>query len=236
MMAAVRRGLGRALAVAVFASLLGGTNAWADGTITARPPNSFGSSVTTIDQGEKVTFQNMDISGHDVTSNQTGDDGSPLFRSALIGPGSSGPVEGTEYLTTGSYDFFCSVHPGMEATLEVTSAGTPVPRPEPEGVAVKVVSRSLDRVVETGKLKLKVRSRRGEVILGARAKTRKTTIALGSKKLQFDQADERKVALKLSDSARKALRKRSSATLIATATATHGGGHTERATARRKLD
>ena len=65
---------------------------------------------------------------------------------------------------------------------------------------MKVVSRSLDRVVETGKLKLKVRSRRGVVILGARAKTRKTTIALGSKKLQFDQADERKVALKLSDS------------------------------------
>ena len=98
--------------MAVLASLLGATNAWADGTITARPPNQFGSAVTTIDQGEKVTFQNMDIVGHDVTSNQTGDDGTPLFRSALVDPGSSGPVEGTEYLTTGSYDFFCSVHPG----------------------------------------------------------------------------------------------------------------------------
>jgi plastocyanin len=235
MMAAVRRGLGRALAIAVFASLIGAAIAWG-GTITARPVNMFGSSVTTIDQGEKVTFQNADISGHDVTANQTGDDGAPLFRSQLVNPGSSGPVEGTEYLTTGSYDFYCSIHPGMEATLEVTSSGTPVPRPQPAGVAVKIVSKSLDRVLESQKLKLKVRSRRGSVLVGARATTRKSSIALGSKKLEFDVADERKVTLKLSDAARKALSKRNSATLIATATASHGGGHTERATARRKLD
>ena len=231
----MRRGLGRALAIAVFASLLGAAIAWG-GTITARPVNMFGSATTTIAQGEKVTFQNMDVSGHDVRANQTGDDGSPLFSSALVSPGSSGPVEGTEYLTTGSYDFYCSIHPGMEATLEVSSEGTPVPRPEPEGVSVKIVSRSLERVLESRKLKLKVQSRRGEVIVGARAKTRKSSIALGSKTLEFERADERKVTLKLSDAARKALRKRGSATLIATATATHGGGHTERATARRKLD
>ena len=235
MIAAVRRGLGRALAIAVFASLLGAAIAWG-GTISARPVNMFGSATTTIAQGEKVTFQNMDVSGHDVTANQTGDDGAPLFRSALVSPGSSGPVEGTEYLTTGSYDFYCSIHPGMEAVLEVTSEGTPVPRPEPEGVAVKIVSRNLERVIESRKLKLKVQSRRGEVIVGVRAKTRKSSIALGSKKLQFERADERKVTLKLSDAARKALRKRKSATLIATATANHGGGHIERATARRKLD
>jgi len=228
--------VGRGLAVVVFLCLLGPASAWAEGTITARPPNQFGAAVTTIDQGEKVTFQNFDVAGHDVTSNQTGDTGAPLFRSAFIGPGASGPVEGTEYLTTGNYDFFCSVHPGMEAVLEVTSAGTPVPRPQPEGVAVRIVSRSLDRVVDTGKLKLSVRSRRGSVVVGARAKTRKSSIALGSKKLQFEEQETRKVALKLSDAARKALRKRSRATLIATATANHGGGHTERATARRKLD
>jgi plastocyanin len=220
----------------VFVSLLGAASAWADGTITAHPPNQFGSAVTTIDQGEKVTFQNMDIVGHDVTADDSGPDGAPLFRSQLVGPGSSGPVAGTEYLTTGSYGFFCSIHPGMEATLEVTSAGTPVPRPQPEGLSVKILSGDLDRVVERGKLKLRVRSRRGEVVASARVKTRKSSIALGSKKLQFDQEDSRKVRLKLSDSAREALDKRKSATVIATVTATHGGGHTERATAERKLD
>jgi len=230
MISAVRRGV----AVAVFVSLLGPASAWADETITARPVNQFGSSVTTIDQGEKVTLQNMDLAGHDVTSNESGDDGRPLFRSELISPGASGPVVGTEYLVTGTYPFFCSVHPGMEATLEVTSAGTPVPRPQP-GVAVKVVSKDLQRVVESGKLKLGIRSAKASLTVGARAKSGKRSIALGSKKLKWDGGKGR-VKLKLSDAARKALAKRKKATLIATATADHGGGHTERSTARRTLD
>ena len=111
-----------------------------------------------------------------------------------------------------------------------------MPRPQPEGLRVKILSGDLDRVVETGKLKLRVRSRRGEVVVGARAKKRKGSIALGSKKVQFDQEESRKVRLRLSDSAREALGKRKSATVIATATANHGGGHTERTTAQRKLD
>jgi plastocyanin len=230
MILSVRRGL----AAAVIVSLLAATAAWADETISARPVNSFGAAVTTIDQGEKVTFRNMDLAGHDVVSTKAGDDGKPLFRSDLIGPGSSGPVVGTEYLVTGTYPFFCSIHPGMEATLEVTSAGTPVPRPQP-GVTVKVVSKALKKVVKRGKLKLGVRSAKATLTLGARAKAGKSSIALGSKKLKWDGGEGR-VTLKLSDAARKALRKRKKATLIATATADHGGGHTERATARRTLD
>jgi len=230
MIAPVRRGL----AVAVIVCLLGAATAWADGTISARPVNSFGAAVTTIDQGEKVTFNNMDLAGHDVVSTKAGDDGKPLFRSEIVSPGDSGPVVGTEYLVTGTYPFFCSIHPGMEATLEVTSAGTPVPRPQP-GVTVKVVSKALKRVVKRGKLKLGVRSAKATLTLGARAKVGKSSIALGSKKLKWDGGKGR-VTLKLSDAARKALRKRKKATLIATATADHGGGQTERATARRTLD
>jgi plastocyanin len=232
MIAAVRRGL----ALAVFLSLFGVQNAWADETITAIFPNRFLSAVTTIDQGEKVTLRNLDMAGHDVTSHHTGDDGKPLFGSALVGPGMSGPVAQTEYLTTGSYEFFCSIHPGMEATLEVTSAGTPVERPQAEGVQVKVLSTDLDRVVERGKLKLKVASRKGSVLVGARAEKRKGSIALGSKKIQFEEKGVRRIALKLSDAARKALGKRERATVIATATANHSDGHTERTTARRTLD
>ena len=230
MIPAVRRGL----AGGVIIALLAAATAWADGTITARPVNMFGSAVTTIDQGEKVTFQNMDLAGHDVTAAKTGDDGKPLFRSELISPGASGPVAGTEYLTTGGYPFICTVHPGMEAKLEVTSQGTPVPRPQP-GVTVKVASRDLQRVVDSGKLKLKVRSSKAALTVGARAKAGKSSIALGSKKVKWD-GGEGPVTLKLSDSARKALRKKNSAKFIATVTADHGGGHTERSTAQRTLE
>ena len=229
MMTAVRRGL----ALALLVTLLGAAAAWADETITARPVNQFASAVTTIDQGEKVTLRNLDLSGHDVTAADTGDDGKPLFASALINPGSSGPVVGTEYLTTGTYPFFCSIHPGMEATLEVTSAGTPAQRPQ-SGVSVKIASGDLQRVVETGRLKLRVRSVKAKLTLAAR-KAGKNSLALGSKKVDWDGGEGR-VRLKLTDAARKALRKREKATIIATVTATHAGGHTERATARRTLD
>ena len=232
MMAPVRRGLALALSV----SLLGAAAAWADETITTRPTNEFASAVTTIDQGEKVTLRNLDIAGHDVTSVDTGDDGKPLFASALINPASSGPVAGTEYLTTASYPFVCSIHPGMEATLEVTSAGTPAERPQAEGVGVKILSRDLDRVIETGRLKLKVSSREGVVQVGARAERRRKSIALGSKKVRFEETGERRVRLKLSDEALKRLRKRNKAEVVATATATHSDEHTELATDRRTLD
>lgn len=232
MMAAVRRGL----ALAVFILLLGAQSAWADETITAIYPDRFLSGVTTIDQGEKVSFRNLDVVGHDVTAHDTGDDGKPLFGSSLVGPGMSGPVAQTEYLTTGSYHFFCSIHPGMEATLEVTSAGTPAERPQSEGLQVKVLSKDLDRVVESGKLKLRVTSRKGSVLVGARAEKRKGALALGSKKVKFEEKGVRRVALRLSDAARKALRKRERATVIATATANDSDGHTERTTARRTLD
>jgi plastocyanin len=231
MIPAVRRGLAGAAVV----SLLVAATAWADGTITARPVNMFAQAVTTIDQGEKVTFRNSDVAGHDVTAHHRGPDGKPLFRSDLIAPGASGPVRGTEYLTTGTYDFVCTVHPGMDAKLQVTSAGTPVPRPEPSGLAVKVVSKDLQRVVDSGKLKLSVTSAKASVTVGARAKTRKSSIALGSKKVTFAEQGTQRLTLKLSDSARKALRKRGSAKLIATATAT-SGGRTERSTAQRTLD
>ena len=232
MMAAVRRGL----ALALLVSLLGAAAAWADETITARPSNQYASAVTTIDQGEKVTLRNLDLAGHDVSSNDTGDDGKPLFASAIVNTASSGPVAGTEYLTTGSYGFFCTIHPGMEATLEVTSAGTPAERPQAEGIAVKILSKDLDRVIETARLKLKVRSRAGVVQVGARAERPKKSIILGSKKVRFEEAGERRVKLKLSDAAVKALKKRSKAEVVATATATHSEGHTELATNRRTLD
>jgi plastocyanin len=208
--------------------------AWADETITARPPNEFATPVTTIDQGEKVTLSNVDIAGHDVTASKRGPDGKPVFGSDLVAPGDSGPVLGTEYLVTGSYPFVCTVHPGMDATLEVTSAGTPVARPDAPEVQVKVASGDLQRVVREGKLKLRVKSSKATVKLAVRAQAGKSSISLGTKTARFTSAGDRIVTLKLSDAARKALRGRSSAKVTATATAT-AGGQSAKSTATRTL-
>lgn len=229
------RGMRRTVTAALVAALAVAVPAWADETITARAPNEFASAVTTIDQGEKVTLQNLDlVYGHDATSTKRGVDGKPLFASDVVAPGESGPVRGTEYLVTGTYPFVCSIHPGMEATLEVTSAGTPVARPAAPEVKVKVASKDLQRVVRKGKLKLRVISTKASVKLAVRAKAGKSTIALGTKAVRFKGTGDRVVTLRLSDSARDALRGRSRSKVTATATATHDG-QSAKATATRTL-
>jgi plastocyanin len=101
----------------------------ADETIYAGPPNQYFNSQVSPDQGEPVIFQNLDFVDHDVVADAKGPDGTPLFRSEIIGRGASSPVAGTEFLTTGDYGFFCSIHPNMKGTLSVTGAGSPKPRP-----------------------------------------------------------------------------------------------------------
>ena len=97
--------------------------------MTASFNNKFDQTTVTIDQGEALTFRNNDVKQHDVTSEAPGAVNGYLFQSKLVDNGQSAPVEGVEHLTTGSYAFICSVHPEMKGKLEVTSAGTPVPRP-----------------------------------------------------------------------------------------------------------
>ena len=66
------------------------------------------------------------------------------------------------------------------------------------------MSGDLQRVVESGKLKLRVRTSKASLTVGARAKEKNGSIALGSKKVEWDGGSGR-VVLKLSDSAREAL-------------------------------
>jgi plastocyanin len=116
----------------VVASLLVPSTALADETIVAGPGSRYAAGEYTIDQGEPLTFRNDDVSGpsHDVVSTANGDvQKRYLFASETIAPGKSSFVEGSQYLTTGSYDFFCSIHPSMKGKLVVNSGGTPKPRP-----------------------------------------------------------------------------------------------------------
>jgi plastocyanin len=211
--------------------LVGAAAAYADETIRAVPPDKFSSAVTTIDQGEKVTFNNSDIAGHDVTSSKKSDDGKPLFQSETVAPGSSGPVEGTEYLTTGTYPFVCTIHPGMEATLEVTSGGKPVPRPNPPKLAIKITSGDLKAVVDGGKLKVRVTASKAEVKLTAKFGKKK----LGAKRLDFDKAGKRAVAIKLTKAGRSALKGRRSATVTVAGVAADAAGQTTKSSTSRKL-
>jgi plastocyanin len=70
--------------------------------------------------GGSLSFTNLDVVQHDVTANDNGPDGRPLFQSKLIGLGETAVVTGAEKLPAGrSYGFYCSLHPGMKGTLAV---------------------------------------------------------------------------------------------------------------------
>ena len=115
------------------AALAAPAAARADETIVATTGTRYAAAEYTIDQGEPLAFRNDDLSGpsHDVASTANGKvRGQYLFASEIVEPGKSSFVEGSQYLTTGTYDFICSLHPSMKAKLVVTSAGTPKPRPD----------------------------------------------------------------------------------------------------------
>lgn len=145
-------------------------------TITTSPACcTFAQPTFTLDPGQVATFQNNDGVSHNVFASGDGPDGAVLFSSDTTTSGQV-PVNGTQYLGTGSYPFVCTVHPEMVAQLAVTANGTPVARPD---IEVKVLSSKLGKVVSSGKLKVKVSASAvsSDVVLTARKGARK----LGSK-------------------------------------------------------
>jgi plastocyanin len=85
-------------------------------------------SMYTLAQGDALTFRNADSVSpgpHNVTSQDKGPDGKPIFASDTVPNGKEVPVAGAQNLQAGSYSFFCTVHPFMTATLTVTAAGAP---------------------------------------------------------------------------------------------------------------
>jgi plastocyanin len=224
----------RAAALAAGALLLAAAPASADETITAGPgPNTFSQLEWTIDQGEFVTFKNDDKTGavHDVTSDQKG-----LFGSETIAGGKSAPVRGAEFLTTGSYGFYCSVHTFMTAKLNVTSAGTPQPRPgttgdtTPAEASIAVADSKIPTVLKRKALRVRAKSSEAAGFVFT-AKSGKTTIATGTASVPGSKT----VALKLTAAGRKLLSRAKSAKVAVSANVTDGAGNSSRASASRLL-
>ena len=156
-----------------------------------------------IDPGTVAIFQNLDpgIAPHDVVANENGTNGRPLFASATI-PAGQAPVTGTETLNPGNYRFFCTIHP-TQMTGDLVVNGTA------PAVGAKVLSRSLDAVVSSGKLKVQLSSAsatRGVSLAASLGKAK-----LGAKGGIDLAAGTRTIAVKLSRAGRTALTDRKSA-------------------------
>jgi plastocyanin len=208
-----------------------------DATIHAQSGSVYSPSRPTIDQGTHVVLENQDSTQHNIVSDDYSPDGSRLFGSSTTNPGSSAPVAGTEYLTTGSYSFFCSIHQGMRGTLVVSSAGTPVPRPQtPDrirpGLKLAVLTRSLDTSLLRRALLVHARSTEFvHVRVVARRHGRR--IAIGRTVVR--KAGFRGVRLRLTRFGRKLFLKRNRVTVSVRGLAVDRAGNRRRARARQTL-
>lgn len=97
--------------------------------VVAGPQGSATNYVTTqvvATAGTTVGFANLDTTTHDVTSRATKTvvikkkkRVVPLFHAPITPSGGVTAIPGTEGLKPGSYDFYCTLHPGMTGTLTV---------------------------------------------------------------------------------------------------------------------
>jgi plastocyanin len=174
------------------------------------------------DQGEISQLQ-VTGSSHNVTARQNGPDGKVLFRSATISGGFT-PVSGTQYLATGDYPFFCTVHPTtMSGTLHVSTSGAPQPRPS---AALSIRAKKIAKVLKKGiNVALNTSAKVDDVSLVA--KLGKATIGRSSDlSLAQGQVFE---TIKLSKSGKSKLRSKRKATVTVTADIPFGSPATAKA-------
>ena len=165
----------------------------------------------TMDQGDRPTFSNGGALQHNVTARTNGPDKRALFSTPTLDGGQQATLDGTQYLTAGTYTFYCTIHPTeMQATLVVTGNGTPQPRPSS---SITVTRRSVAQTIKKGlKVKMTPTTTIGGVTVTA--KLGKTTIGKTTTTLN---AGFNAPVVKLSKAGKSKLRGKSTAKVSVTA-------------------
>jgi plastocyanin len=95
----------------------------AGATIVAGPgasSSTYATPVMVTQVGGPLSFTNLDLPQHDVTADEIGPGGRPLFHTPLIGIGQTVAVDGLDPVQAGkTYGFYCTLHPGMRGSLIV---------------------------------------------------------------------------------------------------------------------
>jgi plastocyanin len=89
----------------------GGSGGTGPGTQVSMKDIKFNPGTVTIKAGGKVTWTNDDSVGHDVTADD--------FESGSPGGIDGGSTFSHTFKKAGTYNYVCSVHPGMKGTVKV---------------------------------------------------------------------------------------------------------------------
>jgi plastocyanin len=230
----VRRALGRALAALAAVAALGPVaSASAAERIVAIPQSTYATQNVAIDQGEPLTFLNLDALGHDVTARGKAANGDPLFSTPIIGTGQEVPVTGADSLSPGDYAFFCTIHPQMEGTLKVGGGGGGSGDP---AVEIEVLDKKISEVRKSGALRVSMDVDRGaKMKVTASVKVGGDNARLGKASHDFPEAGSHTMQVPLSSAGRKALKGADSAKVTVTGKAEDAAGNTGSASASAKL-
>lgn len=207
-----RRVFASALACAALGSALAAGSAFAVAQPIVATDDVFSAATYTMDQGDRPVLQNNGVNQHNATARANGPDGKFLFESPTIGGGTT-TLNGTQYLTAGTYAFICSIHPlSMQANLQVSAAGTPVARPQ---IDVLLGAGKLSKIAKKGKLPVTVKGITQSDGVTLQAKLGKSVIA-SQNAFNLTAGQSRKITLKLKKSAKGKLAKKKSAKLKVT--------------------
>ena len=159
-----------------------------------------------IDQGEVVVFANRDpFLAHGVVSDASVGS-KPLFEAPVIRKNGTRLLRGAPFLSTGSYQFHCPVHPEMISRLDVNASGAPLPPDSTAPTAgVRVKRVPLARLIRRRKLIVRVNPAE---ISDAAINARAGGVLLGSARRTFLTTGRRKLVLKVSRRAARQLKRR----------------------------
>jgi plastocyanin len=221
-----RGSTGRRLWLAVAVAALGAM-AYAAYALAADPinaiDNAYNATTYTMNQGERPTFTDGGAAQHNVTARVNGPDKRALFSTPTLNGGQQAAVDGTQYLTAGTYSFFCTIHPTeMQATLVVTSNGTPQARPS---ASLTSKTKTISKALKKG---IKVSANASTAINGVAftAKLGKTTIGKATASLA---TGAQTVTVKLTKAGKSKLRAKSKASVTVTADIPFGSAATAKA-------
>jgi plastocyanin len=197
--------------VAVFAFFLAAPASADDATVSVAN-FQFSPGTATINQGEKVTW-NWD--GADKNHTVTSDAGQaesfeshPGVATGAVTDGPPGETFSHTFTHAGTFTYNCRVH-GFTGTVKVVGAGGPPPTDTtPADVTLKILSKSLSRVADKGKLKTKVTVDEAATVKLYLKFGRKT---IGKKTLEFADADTKTFNLRVTRKGRNKLEDRDSA-------------------------
>jgi plastocyanin len=185
--------------------------------------NAYSAPTYTMNQGERPSFANGGANQHNATARQNGPDGKALFTTPTLNGGQSATLDGTQYLSAGSYAFFCTIHPTeMQATLVVTGNGTPQARPS---ASLTSKTKTISKALKKG---IKVSANASTAINGVAftAKLGKATIGKTTASLA---AGAQTVTVKLTKTGKSKLRGKAKATVKVTADIPFGSPATAKA-------